>query len=150
MGVDQRIRSNQKASGTLGVTGAAPQTVSDTASQHFVNMVNVESGTLSANVTVQATTSSLTISAKWQVADAGTLTWVDCAAQPNAPANVVLVTGTGSAVASTLNIPAPVGVYGKRYARLVFVSAGATGGGTGGGDQVSVGYNYRLPSPFTS
>ncbi len=100
---------------------------------------------------MQATTSSLTISAKWQVADPGaSLTWVDCAGTPNASANVVLVTGTGSAVSATLVIPAPSCVYGKHYARLVFVSAGATGGGTGGGDQVSVSYNYRLPPPLLS
>jgi hypothetical protein len=151
MSVLARTQRLQKPSLLLGVTGTAPQTVADGVAQHFVLMDNVDTGTLSVSVTAQATTSTLTISGKWQVSGPGTPVWVDCASQPNAPANVVLVTGTGSAVTTTLCIPAPTSVYGQKFARYVFVSGVTTGGGTGGGDQVTIlGYNYRLPSPFNS
>lgn len=151
MGLAQRIVWGQVPSGTLGVTGAAPQTVSDPVAGHYVNMLNVESGSLSATVALQATTSSLALTCQWQIADpANALVWVNCEPQPNSPANVTIVTGTGSAVASTVVVPAPAAVYGARYARLVVLSSGATGGGTAGGDQCSISYRYRLPSPFIS
>jgi hypothetical protein len=147
MSLNSRIKPNQIQSGTLGITGAAPLTVADTASHHFIKMVNVDLGSLSANLAVTATTSSLALTAVWQASDDAS-TWVDCAAASNCPAPVTIVTGTGSAVSKTQIVPAPPGVYGKRYARITVRTSGATGGGSGGGDTCSISYNFRLPNAF--
>lgn len=143
MGLNERIMPNQKPTGTTALTGAAPQTITG----NTLPTNQVETGTLGARVYAKATTNTLTITGKWQVSDNGS-TWVDSSGGANAPANVTLVTGTGAAVTSTIDIPAPSTVYGRRYARFLLVSGVGVGGGLGT-DEGSVAYNYRLPSPLT-
>lgn len=95
---------------------------------------------LSALVTVEAETASLTFTAKWQVSNNGS-TWVDVANGSQNAAGVVLATGTGGddAVVSKA-IPAPDAIYGWRKARIALVTAGATGAAT---DTYALGYCYR-------
>lgn len=96
-------------------------------------------GSLSAIVSVDCETNTMTMTAKWQVSKDGT-TWVDMALANNA-ANVTLATGTGSADATvTKAIVAPDAVFGWEYARLVIVNGVATGATT---DTYSIGYCYR-------
>lgn len=115
-------------------SGAAPKALAG----NKLVMAKVQSGTLSAEVTVTAATSTLTITGKWQGSNDGS-TWVDCFAS-NFASNVVLTTGTASAV--TVNLAAPAGVYGYRYARIYLVTGvgSATTGDLGGAT-----YNYREP-----
>lgn len=143
MGLNERIKPNQLApTAPAAITGAAPQTVDGAK----VTMNAVERQTLSARVTALVTTSSLTLTAKWQVSDDGS-TFIDCAAAPNNPANVAFATGTGVGVTTKINVPAPAGVYGVRYARLVLTSGVGVGGGSGV-DEATVGYNWTQPSGF--
>lgn len=142
MALNERIQPNQQPTAVTGFTGAAPQSVNG----NIVVMNKVDNSTLSAKVYALATTNTLTVTVKWQASDDGA-TWVDCASSPQNAANVALATGTGSAVTATRIIPAPVGVYGKRYARVVAVSGVGVGGGLGV-DEASMSYNYRLPPQF--
>lgn len=99
----------------------------------------VRPGTLSAKVTVDAETNTLTIAAGWQVSDDGT-TWTTVALAPNNPAAVVLATGTaGADAAVTRVIPAPKAVSGHRFARLTLTNGVATGTTS---DTYSCSYNY--------
>lgn len=115
------------------VTGASGTTVGGNA----LPMNDVEIGSLSALTYLQATTSTLTLAPKWQVSADGS-TWRD-AKLPNNAANVVLVTGTGSAVAATVAVSAPDAVYGWAYARIALVTGGTT---ASTGDEYSFSYNY--------
>ncbi len=142
MALNERIQPNQQPKATTAFTGAAPQSVTG----NTVVMNKVENGTLSAKVVALATTNTLTVTVKWQASDDGA-TFVDCASSPQNAANVALVTGTGAAVTDTRIIPAPAGVYGKRYARCVAVSGTGVGAGLGQ-DEASISYNYRLPPHF--
>lgn len=95
---------------------------------------------LSALVTVDAETTGLTLTAKWQVSNDGT-TWVDVANGPQNAAGVALATGTASADASVSRmIPAPDSVYGWRKARIALVTGGASGTTS---DTYALGYCYR-------
>lgn len=147
MSLNERILPNQLPKAVTGFTGAAPQTVKG----NVVVMNVVERGTLSADAYALATTNTLTITAKWQVSSTGKAAvdgdWTDCAGAPNNPADVPLVTGTGAPVTATKCVPAPAGVYGKRYARLVLTSGVGVGGGLGQ-DEASVSYNWTNPSGF--
>lgn len=136
MGANAQMRVGQAASGVLGLVGAAPQTGGDVTSNKILMGV-VERSTLSALVYAKATTSSLTITASWQVSQDGT-NWYDAVAANN-PANVVLVTASAN---DTVQIAAPDCVYGALYARLVVVTAGATAGDSPD-DEFSVSYSYR-------
>lgn len=131
------IQPAQKPTGVLGLTGAAPQTGTGLTQP----MIDVEPATLSANVYAKATTSTLTLTAKWQVSDDGA-TWID-AYGSNRAANVAIVTGTGSAVTDTIAVTAPEAVYGHRYSRLLVVSGVGVGGGAGV-DEFSISYNFTL------
>ena len=143
MGLNERIMPNQLApAAPVAISGAAPQTVNGARATMNV----VERGTLSAKVVALVTTNLLTLTAKWQVSDNGS-TYVDCAAAPNNPANVAFATGTGAPVTTSINLPAPAGVYGVRYARLVLTSGAAAGGGAGV-DEATIGYNWTQPSGF--
>lgn len=143
MGLNERIKPNQLAPTTpAAITGAAPQTVNGAR----VVMNGVERGTLSAKVVALVTTNLLTLTAKWQVSDDGA-TYIDCAAAPNNPANIAFATGTGAPVTTSINLPAPAGVYGVRYSRLVLTSGVGAGGGVGV-DEATIGYNWTQPSGF--
>lgn len=96
---------------------------------------------LSALVTVDAETNTITIAAKWQVSNDNS-TWVDVANGSQNAAAVVLATGTGGADASvTRVIPAPDSVYGWRYARVAVVNGVVTGNAV---DTYSMSYSYRV------
>ena len=108
-----------------------------------VAMGDLEPGTLSVLLYAQATTNTLTLTGKWQVSLKGTTadTWYD-AMTVNDAANVLLVTGTGSAVNSTRFVEAPDSVYGYRFARYVLVTGGTT---ASTGDEYSMSYQYMRP-----
>lgn len=140
MGVNAKIKQGAtvNATGATGFTGAAPQTVAG-ATLATVG-ISLAIGSLSANVYVKATTNTLSLTAKWQVSSDGS-TWND-SLPSNGAANVILVTGTGSAVTNTVCLPAPDSVYGKRYARLIVISGTGVGGGAAV-DEAKISYNYR-------
>jgi hypothetical protein len=95
---------------------------------------------LSALVTVDMETTSITATIKWQVSNDGT-TWVDVANGSQNAAGVVLATGTAGADASVARaFPAPDAIYGWRKARIALVTAGATGAAV---DTYAFGYCYR-------
>lgn len=95
---------------------------------------------LSALVTVDAETSTLTMAAKWQVSNDGS-TWVDVANGSQNAAAVVLATGTAGADASVSKaIPAPDAIYGWRKARIAIVTGGTTGAAE---DTYALSYCYR-------
>jgi hypothetical protein len=95
---------------------------------------------LSALVTVDCETSSMTLAGKWQVSNDGS-TWVDVTNGSQNAAAVTLATGTGGADASVSRAyPAPDAVYGWRKARFALVTAGAQGTTS---DTFSIGYCYR-------
>lgn len=95
---------------------------------------------LSALVTADCETDTMTLTPVWQVSEDGS-TWVDVAALPNNAANVVWLTGTaGADAAATKVFPAPDLVYAWKYARfglLVGVTTGAAG------DTYTMSYTYR-------
>ncbi len=95
---------------------------------------------LSALVTVDAETNTLTLAAQWEGSNDAT-TWYAIANTPANTAPTVLATGTaGADAAVTKVIPAPLGALGFQYARLSLV-VGVTTGTTS--DTYSIGYNYR-------
>jgi hypothetical protein len=122
-----------------GITGAAPQTVAGaTLDSGLASIV------IGARVYCKATTNTLTLTAKWQVLDNDGTTWIDCV-ESNNPANVVMATGTGSAVTATKMISAPLSVTaGSRGARVLVTSGVGVGAGAGT-DEASVSYDYRAP-----
>ncbi len=91
---------------------------------------------LIALVSFTAATSTLTATGKWQGSNDNS-TWVDLAGANNS-ANVTFTTGTAAIVTKSLD--APLGVYGWKYARFVFVTGVATGAA---GDLYSIAYSYR-------
>lgn len=95
---------------------------------------------LSAVVTVDAETSTLTFTAKWQGSfDAST--WYDIANEPANTAGTAIATGTaGADAAVTKAVPAPQGIEGWKYSRLALV-VGVTTGTTN--DTYSIGYCYN-------
>ena len=97
MSVQSRIKPQARGVTTTALAGAAPQTGAGNA----FSVVDAQPFTLSATVYGQATTNTLTITPKWQARNTvGAGTWYDVFA-PNNAANVVMVTGTGSAVAGS-------------------------------------------------
>ncbi len=139
-------RSPSTAGTYTPISGAAPQTLNGNA----ISIPNplagsgnaIAAGTLSALVVADVTTSSITIAGKWQVSSDGS-TWYNCASSPQNAAAVVIATGTGSLVTTSLVIPAPDSVYGWPKARFVLTSAAASGGGAGV-DEAAISYNYRV------
>lgn len=133
------VRTNQKALGVTAFVGAAGTVMAGNA----INLNEVDDGSLVALVYAQATTNTLTLAAKWQALDwADGTTWRDIV-DSNNPANVALVTGTGSAVAATKYVSAPSGAYGAfKQVRCVVVSGGAA---AGAGDEFNIAYGWRMP-----
>ena len=91
---------------------------------------------LIALVSFTAATSTLTATGKWQGSN-DSATWVDLAGGNNA-ANVIFATGTAAIV--TRSLDAPIGAYGWKYVRFVFVVGVVTGAV---GDLYSIAYSYR-------
>lgn len=122
-----------------GFTGAAPQTVAGAALDSGLASI-----TIGARVYCKATTNTLTLTAKWQVLDNDGSTWIDVV-ESNNPANVIMVTGTGSAVISTKMISAPLSVTsGSRQCRVLVTSGVGVGAGAGS-DEAQVTYDFRAP-----
>lgn len=127
------VNGAQSASGDLDTNAAG--TIEGGAT---LLMDKVEIGSLSATVTVDAETSTITIAAVWEVSNNGT-TWLLCTPVNNAAA-VVLATGTaGADAAVTRVIPANDAVYGWRYARCSVQNGVATGAAV---DTYAIAYNY--------
>ena len=113
---------------------------SDTSAGPTLLMSAVKTGTLSAQVTVDAETNTITLAARWQISQ-DEATWHNAVPSNNA-ANVVLATGTaGADAAVTKAVSAPSAVYGARFARVV-IDVGVTNGTAV--DSANVGYNYLL------
>lgn len=133
------VYRTQFSTGVKAVSGAAPVTVAG--NQLDTGLAAI---TCSARVYTKATTNTLTLLAKWQVLDDDNATWLDVV-ESNNPANVVLVTGTGSAVTAIKHISPPLAVTaGNRPARVVVFSGVGTGGGLGV-DECSIAYDFRAP-----
>ena len=95
---------------------------------------------LSALVTVDCETSTLTMTGLWQVSNDNS-TWVTVTNGPQNAAGVVLATGTGGADASvTRCFQAPDAVYGWRYCRFAITNGVTTGAAV---DTYSISYCYR-------
>jgi hypothetical protein len=99
---------------------------------------------LSALVTCDAETNTITLAARWQGSDDKS-TWHTLALAPQNPAAVVLATGTaGSDADVTKVVPAPDSVYSYRFARCSLVVGAVTGTND---DTYSIAYNYRQADP---
>lgn len=95
---------------------------------------------LSALVTLDMETSTITATMKWQVSNDGT-TWVDVSNGSQNAAGVVFLTGTAGADASASRaFPAPDAIYGWRKARIALTTGGTTGAAV---DTYAFGYCYR-------
>ena len=138
MTLQARPKQNQKTTGVLALTGAAPQAANGTT----LLTTNIAPGTLSVSVTALVTINLLTYTGKWQVASDASLTWIDCFPANNA-VQVTLATGTGSAVTHTRRIDAPAAAYGALYARYV-VTTGAQAASGAASEEVTLAYNYRM------
>lgn len=101
MALNGRIKQNQSATGVKAFTGAAPQQANG--ATLAMAGLNIEPNTLSASVYAKATVSTLTLTGKWQGSYNG-IQWFDLKVS-NDPADVALVTGTGSAVVTSSNSP---------------------------------------------
>jgi hypothetical protein len=123
------------------VTGTAQLFASATAPQYLygdaIQTKSVAHGSLMALVTAVASTSTLSITANWQVSTDGT-TYYDCVAM-NSQANVALITGTGTSATVNKAIDAP-NVTGWRYARIKAANTGANADAAT--DGVTVSYKY--------
>lgn len=136
MSVQSRIKQQARPVSVTALSGAAPQTGAGSA----FPVDAAEPFTLSATAYAQATTNNLTITGKWQARNSvGSGTWRDFYG-PNGAANVVMVTGTGAAVAATRSIAAPSSIVSVMEARFVLVTGAEA---AGAGDEYSVSYNYR-------
>jgi hypothetical protein len=124
MAFNNKLKNGQLASGTTVLTSVAAGTI--TAGASYLQMQNVVPGTLSALVTVDAETDTITLSAVWQVSNDAS-TWYRCN-NSNSAATVVLMTGTaGADTAVTRVIDANPAVYGWRYARIGILNLEANG-----------------------
>lgn len=97
---------------------------------------------LSAVVTVDAETNTLTATPRWQASNDKS-TWYTLAPSPDNPVTIPLATGTGGADAAvTRVIPAPAAVHAYQYARFQILIGVVTGTTS---DTWSIGYTYRQP-----
>jgi hypothetical protein len=95
---------------------------------------------LSALVTVDCETNTMTMSGRWSVSNDGS-TWVTVTNGPQNAAAVVLATGTaGADAAVTKAFEAPDAVYGWRKARFEIVTGVVTGNTV---DTYSISYSLR-------
>jgi hypothetical protein len=121
------------------VTGVAPGGAA-AGNALFMGAKNQRIEHLSALVTVDAETNTITLGAKWQGSNDKT-TWYDLAHAPHNPAAVALATGTAGADAAVTRVmPAPPSVYSYQYARCA-VTVGVVTGTTN--DTYSLAYSYR-------
>ncbi|MDP9148520.1 MAG: hypothetical protein M3O36_01050 [Myxococcota bacterium] len=103
---------------------------------------NLEWDSVAAIVETNVTTTSLTVTAKWQVSNDGT-NWIDLLTK-NSAANVQkAATGTGSLVTTQFVMSLDGVNPAFPYLRAAVLSAGATGGA---GDSCTIAYNFRKRS----
>lgn len=124
MGFNARIKYNQKSISATAVTAVAAGSTVGTAATNVLNCANFAPGYgVVCYVSMVVKTSSLTLAPKWQGSNDGT-NWEDIFTV-NSAANVATAAGTGSNVTTTraVMLPAPPPY---KYARLVFVTGGAT------------------------
>ena len=136
MARNERLLNGYLATGATVMTGITAGTITggNTLPMHLV-----KTSTLSATVTVDAETNTITISALWEVSNDDT-TWVRCTPLNNA-AIVVLATGTaGADTAVARVIAAPDSAYGWRYARCSVLNLVADGLIA---DTYAIGYNFE-------
>ena len=139
MGLNSKYVYNAQATGTLNLDTLVAGTITGGPTM-LMSKLDPKHG-LSALVTVEAETDTLTIGLVWQVSNDAS-TWVTCAPVNNA-ATVVLATGTGGGdPVVTRVIPANDAVYGWRYARAAIQNLVATGAAT---DTYAIAYNYVRP-----
>jgi hypothetical protein len=97
---------------------------------------------LSAVLSVDAETNTLTMTTRWQVSNDSS-TWHTIAHAPQNPAGIPIATGTGGADATVNTVsPAPEQALAYQYARCQIVIGAATGTDD---DTFSIGYTYRVP-----
>lgn len=142
MGFPARWQTSSGGSGDLdGVT--AGTTTGGTA----LATESIEKGTLSCLFTVDAETSTLTITGKFQVSDDNS-TWYDLAGDAQNPANVALATGTaGADAAVNMVLPVPDAALGWKYVRPAVVVGATTGAST---DTYAMTFHFRRFSGFTA
>lgn len=134
MAFNDRVRNNQQAT-SPSLNGVL---VGASANGATLLVLNVTPGTLSATVTVDAETNTITLTPIWQASRDGSA-WTDVHPENNA-AYVAQATGTGGAdPAVTRVLSAPAGVYGFRFARVV-VRVGVVDGAVA--DSTTIAYNY--------
>lgn len=137
MGFNARLKYNQKSLSATATTAVAAGSTVTGASTNIVSMDRIQPGTwLVAKTSMVVNTTSLTLTPKWQGSQDGT-NWEDLF-QANSAANVATAAGTGSNVTTARSIMLPVVPY--KYARLVWVTAGATAHATN--DTVAVSYAW--------
>ena len=96
---------------------------------------------LSALVTVDCETSTMTMTGSWQVSN-DNITWITVTDGSQNAASVTLATGTAGADADVVRaFEAPQAVYGWRYARFAITNGVAAGNTV---DTYSIGYCYRV------
>lgn len=134
------MRYNAHSTGTLNLNTVVAGTTTGGNAVEMGDNTRQKVRSLSALVTVDAETDTITITGKWQVSNDGS-TWVDIANGPQNAAGVVLATGTGGADAAvTKCYPAPDAVYGWRKARFAIVNGVVTGNTA---DTYAISYCYR-------
>ncbi len=134
----------RSATGGSGDLTAAPVAGTDTAGT-ALPLTGVEKGTLSCLFVVDAETTSITLTGKFQVSDDNS-TWYDLAGDAQNPANVALATGTAGADATVSKVlPVPSAVLGWKYVRPVITNAGATGAAV---DTYAMTFKFRSESGF--
>jgi hypothetical protein len=138
---NEHLVFNNRDTGLLDLDGVAADTVTGGLT---LPMYEVFTGGLCGQVTLTANTATLTLECYWQGSNDGT-TWFDVE-QPNSPAVVVWVTGTGSDVTKTAGLSPPAGVFAYRYARIAVVNRVAVGTTS---DKYRIGYNF-LESDFVA
>jgi hypothetical protein len=132
------------ATGGSGDLTAAPAAGTSTPGSALAT-AGIENGTLSCHVTVDAETSTLTLTAKFQVSD-DNATWYDLAGDAQNPANVLLATGTGGADAAVDRVlPVPPSALGWKYVRAAVVNGIAQGAAA---DTYAFVWHFRFVNGF--
>lgn len=127
---------NDAGTAQLFASGAAPKYIYG----NTRNTQTIKDGSLIAVVLASATTNTTSITGFWQGSDDNS-TWVNIVPQNNA-AKVVQVTGTGSAVSSTVAYEIPNGATSFKYVRFGLVTG--TGTADGAADGGTIGYRWVL------
>jgi len=132
------------AAGGTGDLTAAPVTGTTTGGTALAT-AGIENGTLSCLFTLDAETTSITLTGKFQVSDDNS-TWYNLAGDAQNPANVAIATGTAGADATVdMVLPVPPAALGWKYVRAAIVNAGATGAA---GDTYAMTFHFRYLSGF--